>query len=223
MTKVLIFGAGTLGGALAKKLAARGGVSVVTATRSGAGGLSADIGDLASLRRLDEAVPGGVDHVVVCCGASTFGPISGMTSEQWEASTGKFVSVTRLCVMLAGGEELGLLRAGGSITVTAGQSARTVNKMWPGMAANNAGLEAFVRCAGVDPPRGCRINAVSPALVRETAVRAGLPTEGTVPADDVADAYVSALLGDGSGQVVDAGSQRTFSKSHQTAAAKQEE
>jgi len=130
----------------------------------------------------------------------------------------KFVGVSRLCVMLSNGEEVKCLRAGGSITVTAGQSSRTVNKMWPGLAANNAGLEAFVRCAGVDGPRGVRINAVAPALVKETAEKAGLPLAGTVPAADCAACYLPLIFGRASGEVVDAGAQRVFTSSHTSTA-----
>merc|ERR1712224_583855 len=103
---------------------------------------------------------------------------------------------------------------GGSVTITAGQASRTINKMWPGIAVNNSGLEAFVRCAGLDAPRGVRINAVSPAMIRETAVKSGNSTEGTVTAADAAAHYVPLIFGAMTGQVVDAGSQTTFDKSH---------
>jgi len=107
-----------------------------------------------------------------------------------------------------------LLRDGGSITITTGQSARTVNRMWPGLAVNNAGLDMFVRCGGLDLPRGLRLNAVSPALVTETAQRAGLPVEGTVPAGDVAAAFLPLIFGAGSGQVVEVGAQVKFESDH---------
>lgn len=73
--------------------------------------------------------------------------------------------------------------------------------MWPGIATNNAGLEAFVRNAGEDLPRGLRLNAVSPALVTEAAEKAGLPTAGTVPAAEVAAGYIPLLLGASTAQV----------------------
>mmetsp|Transcript_45562 Transcript_45562/g.129981 ORF Transcript_45562/g.129981 Transcript_45562/m.129981 type:complete len:130 (+) Transcript_45562:1-390(+) len=116
--------------------------------------------------------------------------------------------------MLSNGEEVKCLRPGGSVTVTTGQAGRTVNRMWPGIAANNAGLEAMVRSAGLGAPRGVRINAVSPALVLETAQKAGLPTEGSVPAAVAAAAYLPLIFGEASGEVADAGSQTIFKKSH---------
>eukprot|EP01062_Namystynia_karyoxenos_P073937 TRINITY_DN7074_c0_g1_i1.p2 TRINITY_DN7074_c0_g1~~TRINITY_DN7074_c0_g1_i1.p2 ORF type:complete len:256 (+),score=84.84 TRINITY_DN7074_c0_g1_i1:88-768(+) len=211
---VLIVGAGNIGGELARQLKARGGARVLTAGRS-AGDVRLDITDLDSVRGLDAQLPDGVDHVVCCCGASKFGPLAGFDCASWEANCmGKFVAVSRLAVMLANGKELAALRPGGSITITTGQAARVVNKLWPGIAANNAALDAFVRCSGVDAPRGVRINAVAPALVTETAAKSGNPTEGTVPAAECAAQYLPLIFGDATGQVVDAGVQKVFVKSH---------
>jgi len=216
MTVLVVGSTGNIGGAIVKQLREHEGVTVVEASRAG-GGVKLDIGSVDSVKALDAALPGGVDHVVVCCGASTFGPLASFDEGKWEANvSGKLLGVSRLVVMLANGKDVKCLRDGGSITVTTGQSAKTVNRAWPGLAANNAGLEAFVRCAGVEAPRGVRLNAVSPALVRETALKAGLPLEGTVPADEVAEKYLSLIFGEAVGEVVEAGSQAVFVKSHQT-------
>jgi len=218
---VLVVGStGNIGGEIVRQLRARGGLRVLEASRRASvasGQVPLDIADAASVRALDVALPGGIDHVVVCCGASTFGALETFDSGKWEGNcAGKLMAVSRLIVMLANGQEVKCLRPGGSITVTTGQSARTVNRMWPGLALNNAGLDSFIRCCGVNPPRGVRINAVSPALVRETAEKAGLPLEGTVPAPEAAAKYVELILGNATGQVVDAGAQTVFEKSHQT-------
>eukprot|EP00408_Alexandrium_pacificum_P028923 CAMPEP_0171184676 /NCGR_PEP_ID=MMETSP0790-20130122/15907_1 /TAXON_ID=2925 /ORGANISM="Alexandrium catenella, Strain OF101" /LENGTH=298 /DNA_ID=CAMNT_0011649671 /DNA_START=52 /DNA_END=949 /DNA_ORIENTATION=+ len=218
---VLVVGStGHIGAELVRQLRERGGVRVVEASRSAGGdqAVRLDIHDEASVRALDKALPDGVDHVVICCGASTFGPLASFDSSKWTQSCeGKLMAVSRLIVMLANGQELRCLRDSGSITVTTGQAGRVVNKMWPGIAANNAGLDAMVRCAGVDAPRGVRINAVAPALVRETAEKAGLPLEGTVRAADAAAAYPPLVFGQDSGLVVDAGTQTLFDKSHHSA------
>jgi len=217
---VLVIGAsGNIGAELCRQLRARPGVTVIEASSraEGPGKVKVDIGSADSVRGLDASLPDGVDHVVVCCGASTFGPLATFDSGKWEESCqGKLIAISRLVVMLSKGEEVKCLKPGGSITVTTGQSARTVNRTWPGLALNNAGLEAFIKCGGLDAPRGTRINAVAPALVRETAVKAGLPLEGTVPAVDAAAAYLPLIFGGASGEVVDAGSQTVFNKSHQT-------
>lgn len=213
-TVLVVGSSGNLGQALVPMLRAMEHVTVLEASRSGA--VRLDLYDEASVRSLGERLPGGaVHHVVVCCGASHFGPLASFGAAKWAESCGnKFMAVSRLIVMLANGEEAPWLKEGGSITVTTGQAARTVNKMWPGIAANNAGLEAMVKCAGVDPPRGLRINAVAPALVTETAQKAGMPLEGTVAAADVAKKYLPLIFGTATGQVVDAGVQVAFKKSH---------
>lgn len=223
VTVLVVGSTGNIGKEVVRQLRARGGVKILEASRKASGAeaheVQLDIGDAASVRAMGAALPDGVDHVVVCCGASTFGALDTFDAEKWEGNcAGKLLAVSRLIVMLANGKESGFLREGGSITVTTGQSARTVNRMWPGLALNNAGLDAFVRCCGVDPPRGVRINAVSPALVRETAVKAGLPLEGTVPAEEVGAKYLEMVFGSASGQVVDAGAQTVFEKSHQATA-----
>jgi len=219
-TVLVVGSSGNIGGEIVRQLRARGGLRVLEASRRASvasGQVPLDIADVASMRALDVALPGGIDHVVVCCGASTFGALETFDSGNWESNcAGKLMAVSRLIVMLANGQEVKCLRAGGSVTVTTGQSARTVNRMWPGLALNNAGLDSFIRCCGVNPPRGVRINAVSPALVRETAEKAGLPLAGTVPAPEVAAKYLELILGNATGQVVDAGAQTVFEKSHQT-------
>merc|ERR1712166_860974 len=223
--RTLVIGAtGNIGTELVAKLRALGEDTVVlTGARSNCD-VSIDIDSLESIATLGEQLRASIgeepiDHVVVICGASTFGAANTFTAESWTNSCmGKLVSVSRLALMLMNNEGgcAGVLRDGGSITVTAGQASRTVNKMWPGIATNNAGLEAFVKNAGNEPSltRGVRLNAVSPALVFETATKAGLPTAGTVPAADVADAFLPLIHGEMSGVVVDAGGQQVFEKSH---------
>jgi NAD(P)-dependent dehydrogenase (short-subunit alcohol dehydrogenase family) len=216
-TTVLVLGAGNIGGEVIRQLGARTDVSIVTASFDPSDKADAlcDIGDVESLRKLDASFPNGVDHVVVCCGASIFGPIADFDSKKWEQNCmSKLVAVSRLIIMLANGKELKLLHDGGGVTVTAGQASRTINKMWPGIAVNNSGLEAFVKCAGLDAPRGVRINAVAPAMIRETAARSGNSIEGTVSAADAAAHYLPLIFGTMTGQVVDAGSQTVFTKSH---------
>lgn len=214
----LIVGAtGNIGAELAKQLAA-GGFKVLTAARANAD-VQLDICSLDSVRGLDKQIPDGVDHVVVCCGASQFGPLKSFTAEKWGAGiASKLISVTQLVVALVNQEEgcAGVLRDNGSITVTAGQLSRTINVFTPGIAANNAGLEAFVKNAGLEMPRGLRMNAVSPCLVLETAMKAKLPTEGAVPAADVAATYLPLITGSDTATVVDAGVQVAFKKSHQS-------
>jgi NAD(P)-dependent dehydrogenase (short-subunit alcohol dehydrogenase family) len=83
------------------------------------------------------------------------------------------------------------LRDGGSVTLTAG----TFDAPMRGSAFGalvNAGLEAFVRAAAAELPRGPRVNIVSPGWVTETLVALGRG-EGGTPVADVARVYVRAV------------------------------
>lgn len=65
----------------------------------------------------------------------------------------------------------------------------------------NAGLDAFVRVAAAELPRGLRVNAVNPGWVAETQARLGMAVDGT-PVADVARAYVDAVESDHRGVVL---------------------
>jgi NAD(P)-dependent dehydrogenase (short-subunit alcohol dehydrogenase family) len=67
----------------------------------------------------------------------------------------------------------------------------------------NAGLEGFVRAAALEAPRGIRVNVVSPPWVSETLVQLGQDPQGGLPAAVVARAYVQAVEGSMTGQVIE--------------------
>jgi NAD(P)-dependent dehydrogenase (short-subunit alcohol dehydrogenase family) len=67
----------------------------------------------------------------------------------------------------------------------------------------NAGVEAFVRAAALEAPRGIRVNVVSPPWVSETLTKLGMDPKGGLPASVVAQAYVRAVDGAVTGQVVE--------------------
>ena len=208
-TVLLIGSRGTIGSELRALLRARPGLTVLEAGRSpgNAEKMQLDICSIESIQSLGDKIPAGVQHVVVCCGAPASGIVSNLDSGTWTRNlTDTFIAVTRLVIMLANGAEVCALRPMGSITVTAGPSSPGANNMWgPVMAAANAGIEAFVRNAGVGLPRGIRCNAVSPAsMVRETAIKAGLPLENTVTAAECAAAFMPLIFSDRTGEVVTA-------------------
>mmetsp|Transcript_17546 Transcript_17546/g.30711 ORF Transcript_17546/g.30711 Transcript_17546/m.30711 type:complete len:232 (+) Transcript_17546:2-697(+) len=204
----LIVGGGNLGNALREKLAARK-VTVRMASRSSED-VKLDMSSIESIRSLDKTLgANSVDHVVVCAGSSTYGPLEKFDDAAWEQNiSGKLLSVSRFVVALL--NELKLLKDNGSITITTGQAATTINRLWPGIATNNAGLNAFTQNAGIGLPRGLRLNACSPCLVRETAEKAGLPLAGTIKASDAADVFLELMFGNETAQVKVAGEQQAF-------------
>jgi len=199
----LVIGNGNIGGEVVRQLREKGFSKVHTADI--AGGAPADfvcnMHDVSTLAALEKSLPDGVDHVVICAGHSTFGDISRFDATSWyENFENKLLCVSRAAVLLINHKELKLLKDGGSVTITSGLAARTTNKMWPAISANCAALDAFVRCAGIDAPRGIRLNAVAPTTVTETAEAAGQPTENTVPRAVVAAMYVESVVGEITGK-----------------------
>ena len=92
---------------------------------------------------------------------------------------------------------------GGSLTLTSGVLAQ---RPMPGSAAIslvNAGLEVFARAAALELPRGIRVNVVSPPWISETMLAMGMDPTGGNQAAHAARAYVAAVGGTGTGEVID--------------------
>lgn len=90
------------------------------------------------------------------------------------------------------------VRDGGSLTLTSGRFTEPV----PGSSLGhlvNAGLDAFVRAAAAEMPRGVRLNAVSPGWVRETLAALGMDPAAGTPVADLARVYVNAVEGTSNG------------------------
>jgi NAD(P)-dependent dehydrogenase (short-subunit alcohol dehydrogenase family) len=94
-------------------------------------------------------------------------------------------------------------RDGGVIVATSGILSRSP---MPGSAAIslvNAGVEGFVRAVALEAPRGIRVNVVSPPWVSETLTKLGMDPKGGLPAPVVAQAYVKAVEGSMTGEVIE--------------------
>jgi NAD(P)-dependent dehydrogenase (short-subunit alcohol dehydrogenase family) len=191
--KVIVIGAtGTIGNAVADALERRQH-EVVRASRSGEPRV--DLAEPNSVAALFAALDD-VD-AVVCCAASA--PLTPLADADFfpnlQAKLLGQVEVVRCAVLYLGG--------GGSITLTSGQ----IPEATPGSAGGalvNGGLDAFVRAAAVELPRGLRLNVVSPGWVRETLEMLGMESLTGVPVGDVARAYVSSVEGSMQGQVITA-------------------
>lgn len=195
--RVLVFGGmGTIGRAVADALEDRH--DVVRIGRH-SGDRHADLTDTESLRALFEAeAPFGA--VVCAAGVAAFGALERLSDDAFQRS---------LASKLMG--QVNLLRAalphiaeGGSVTLTSGVLSQ---HPIPGSAAIslvNAGVEAFVRAASLELPRGIRANVVSPPWVQETLEAMGRDPAPGLPAATVAQAYVASVEGTMSGRVIDA-------------------
>ena len=159
--KILLIGAqGTLGRAVAHELGARH--DVVAAGRS-SGDVRIDLTDRASIAA-GLAQIGPVDAVVSAAGNVAFGALLELTPEQWAVGLNdKLMGQVNLALLAAP-----LLNDGGSITLTTGILTDDPIRYGASASLVNGAVEAFVRAAALELPRGIRINAVSPNVLQES-------------------------------------------------------
>ena len=195
--KIVVIGAtGTIGKAVADALA-KNGHEVIRASRKSA--VRVDIEDAATLSALFAGTKD-VDAVVCCAGGAGWGPLANLTDDDFALSL-RYKLMGQVNVIRTARDKV---KDGGSITVTSGILA---TKPVPGSAAVslvNAGLEGFVRAAGLETQRGVRVNVVSPPWVKETLQAMKMDESHGLPAADVAKAYVAAVEGKANGEVLDA-------------------
>lgn len=197
---LLVGAAGTLGGAIAAELGARH--DIVTAGRS-SGDVRLDIGDTASIAAaLGKA--GKLDAVICAAGHVTFAPMA----EFKAAPLAESKHAAGIHDKLMGQVNLALaardvLKDGGSVTLTTG--ILTEHPIARGSSASlvNGALEAFVRAAAIELPRGLRINAVSPTVLVESMGAYAPFFRGfdPVPAAKAALAFARSVEGLQTGQV----------------------
>lgn len=200
--KVLIIGAsGTIGAAVKEHLSERHDI-ITAGTKSG--DINLDITDLASIKRaFEELSP--LDAVIMTLGKATFAPLS----ELEPAKLGESKHLLGIENKLMGQVNVAQvardhLTDGGSITLTTGilNEHPVPGSVSPSMV--NGALDAFVKAAAMEMPRGIRINSVSPSVLRQSLGKYGPFFRGFKPveAEDVALAYSRSVESLVTGQVL---------------------
>ena len=193
--KILVIGAkGTIGKAVTEALT-KHGHQVVGASRSSEPRV--DIENPETVRAIFKATKD-IDAVVVCAGSGGWGPLAKLSDEDFALSLRSKLMGQVNVIRIAKDH----VKEGGSITVTSGILA---TQPMPGSAAVsliNAGLEGFVRAAALEMPRGVRVNVVSPPWVKETLRAMKMDESHGLAAAEVAKAYVTAVEGTSSGEVI---------------------
>lgn len=193
--RILLIGAtGTLGSAVLAALSGR--AEVVTASRSGE--QPVDLTDPASITALYERV-GSFDAVAVSAGVTPFKPLAELSRADYQAAlTDKLLGQLELVQ-----QGLGRLAGGGSFTLVSGVLAYDPIVTGAAAATVNGALDAYVRAAAIELPRGLRINAVSATVFQEAWEAYGdyFPGYQPVPAAEAARAYVKSIFGRQTGQV----------------------
>ncbi|WP_233843883.1 short chain dehydrogenase [Dyella sp. 2HG41-7] len=163
--RILLVGAsGTLGRAVQAELAQRH--DVIAAGRN-SGSIRMDLTDVQSIRDGLKQV-GELDAVVSAAGKVTFAPLSDFKA----APFGESLHTLGISDKLLGQVNLALaardcLRDGGSITLTTGILSEQPIVAGTSASLVNGAVEAFVRAAAIELPRGLRINVVSPNVLTE--------------------------------------------------------
>lgn len=199
--RILLVGAsGTLGRAVAAELGARH--EVIRAGRKGPDA-KLDFTDAAALGPTLKAL-GPLDAVISTAGHVRFAPLEAFAPAPL-AESGYGVG---LADKLMGQVNLALaarefLKEGGSITLTGGILAEQPIVAGSSASMVNGALEAFVRAAAIELPRGLRINLVSPNVLEESMGEYGPFFRGfeAVPAARAALAYSRSVEGRQTGQV----------------------
>lgn len=194
--KVLVIGAtGTIGSAIVEAL----GTSheVIRVSRKG-GDINADIREASSVLEM-YAKAGEVDAVLCAAGSGAWKPLDQLSDDDFATSL-RYKLMGQVNVIRFG---LPSIAEGGSITVTSGVLSRSPMVGGAAISLVNCGLEGFVRAAALEAPRNIRVNVVSPPWVSETLVEMGSDPSGGLPASAVAEAYLSAMNGAMSGEVIE--------------------
>ena len=188
--KILLIGAsGTVGSAVERELAPRHEIIRIGRT---SGDEQVDISDSASIRRLFERT-GPFDALVCAAGNVRFVPLKDMTEADFDLGLrDKLMGQVNLLLI---GQHYA--NDGASFTLTSGILSE--EPILSGVSASlvNGGIDAFVRAAAIELPRGMRVNSISANVLVEAMDEYAPYFRGSkpVPAADVALAYARSVEG----------------------------
>lgn len=182
---IIVGGAGGIGSAVARKMAARGGQLVITgrntgrlesvAAETGAQALPLDARDSAAMDALMQSVQashGRVDGVVNCAGSILLKPAH-LISDQEFADTLATNLTTAFNLVRAAARLMMKQAGGGSIVLCSSVAARRGLVNHEAIAAAKAGVEGLALAAAASYARfGVRVNCVAPGLTRTEMTRA---------------------------------------------------
>ncbi|AZE82738.1 Short-chain dehydrogenase [Pseudomonas orientalis] len=158
--KILLIGAsGTIGSAVKTELAQR---HDVIAIGRHSGDFQVDISDSASIRRLFEQT-GTFDALICAAGSVNFVALGEMGEADFELGL-RDKLMGQVNLLLIGRE---FANDGASFTFTSGILNRDPIRTGASAALVNGALDAFVKAAAIELPRGLRANSVSPTVLVE--------------------------------------------------------
>ena len=193
--KILLIGAGgTIGSAVDKELSQRH--EVIRIGRN-SGDLQVDISDSASIRRLFEQT-GKFDALICAAGSVNFVALGDMRDSDFDLGL-RDKLMGQVNLLLIGRE---YANDGASFTFTSGILNRDPIRTGASAALVNGAIDAFVKAAAIELPRGLRVNSVSANVLVEAMDSYAPYFRGykPVPGADVALAYAKSVEGLQTGQ-----------------------
>lgn len=166
------------------------------------GDFQVDISDSASIRKLFERV-GNFDALICAAGSVNFAPLADMTELDFALGLqDKLMGQVNL--LLIGRE---FANDGASFTFTTGITSHDPIRTGASASLVNAAIDAFVRAAAIELPRGLRVNSVSPNVLVESMGAYASYFRGFKPllASEAALAYAKSVEGLQTGQTYHVG------------------
>lgn len=194
--KIIIVGAS---GAIGKKVTANlESEHEIIKVGSKSGDIQADIKNPESIEAMFKAA-GNFDALISTVGSGYFGPLKGMTPENF--STGLNDKLLGQVSLVLIGQHY--INPKGSFTLTSGILSEDPVFALSNLSAVNGALNSFVIAAAAELDKGVRINVVSPGVVEDSpqyfpAFQGHIP----VTMDKVVNAYRKSVLGIVNGQVI---------------------
>ena len=194
--KIIVVGAtGTIGKSV---VAALSGRHEIVEVAHSSGEVRVDLADPGSIKQMFGTV-GEFDALVSAAGAARFGPLEDLSDGDFRIGLeNKLMGQVNLVRF-----GCDLIRDKGSFTLTSGVLSHEPTVGSASISMVNAAIEAFVRAAALELPRGIRINAVSPIWVKETLTAMGRDSTVGLSAEETAIAYVESLENQYNGEVLD--------------------
>lgn len=196
--KIIIVGAsGTIGKHVAAALEQE---HEIIKAGSKSGDIQVDISSPASIEKMYQQA-GPFDALVSAAGDAHFAPLTAFTDESFRIGiNSKLMGQVNLVLI---GQRY--INAGGSFTLTSGVLSYDPVRAGANASVANGAIDAFVRAAAIELENGVRINSVSPTVVEDSpGYFPYFPGHEPVSMKRVTYAYLKAILGAGSGQVIPA-------------------
>ncbi len=195
MKIVIVGGTGTIGKAVVKELSGRHEI-VTVGNKSG--DFQVDITNTESVVQLFKKI-GNYDALICAAGNVHFGSFDTMTNELYQIGLQDKL-MGQINLVLIGRNSIS---DRGSFTLTSGILSNDPILAGSSASMVNGAIDAFVRAAAIEMPRGIRINSISPTVLTESMPTYGAYFRGfePVPAARAALAYSKSVEGLQTGKV----------------------